>query len=55
MCAPTHDGYAEYGTILYIQEFKQLVDGRSSIQTIGDKRFKVLEKSTRDGFTFYAR
>ena len=34
-----------YGVLLRINEFEQLPDGRSRIQTIGVRRFKVLNWS----------
>ncbi|CAK9034819.1 unnamed protein product [Durusdinium trenchii] len=41
---------AQYGTMLHIQSFKQLPDGRSQIKTIGTRRFQVLEWGEKDGY-----
>jgi len=42
---------AKYGTMLRILQFEQLPDGRSRIQTIGTRRFEVLEWGTKDGYS----
>ena len=34
---------SEYGTLLKIEDFEQLRDGRSRIDTIGTRRFRVLQ------------
>ncbi|OLQ13157.1 LON peptidase N-terminal domain and RING finger protein 1 [Symbiodinium microadriaticum] len=39
-----------FGTMLYIQNFRQLPDGRSQIKTIGARRFQVLEWGEKDGY-----
>ena len=51
MCVadPEH-GFASVGTMLYINDVKLLPDGRSVVQTVGSKRFKVLERGLRDGY-----
>lgn len=41
---------AEYGTMLRITRYRQLPDGRSSIETIGTRRFRVLEWGEKDGY-----
>ncbi|CAE7804313.1 Lonrf3 [Symbiodinium sp. CCMP2592] len=41
---------AQFGTMLYIQSFRQLPDGRSQIKTIGARRFQVLEWGEKDGY-----
>lgn len=46
----TSKGYSSVGTVLYIREIRMLPDGRSLIDCIGEKRFKVLECSERDGY-----
>eukprot|EP00929_Paragymnodinium_shiwhaense_P094380 TRINITY_DN54913_c0_g1_i1.p1 TRINITY_DN54913_c0_g1~~TRINITY_DN54913_c0_g1_i1.p1 ORF type:complete len:731 (-),score=193.44 TRINITY_DN54913_c0_g1_i1:74-2266(-) len=46
MCSPR----VEYGTMLRILEMEQLPDGRSRIQTIGTRRFRVLEWGEKDGY-----
>ena len=43
--------FMQYGTLLHIERMDLLPDGRSVIETKGISRFKVLEHSTRDGYT----
>lgn len=51
MCLPTEDGgFAEKGTVLLIDDFQQLPDGRCLINTTGIYRFHVLERSVLDGY-----
>lgn len=50
VCIPTKEGYANIGTLLRIQKFWKLPDGRYFIETIGTKRFAVKEKFS-DGLT----
>ncbi|KAJ1630986.1 PUA-like domain-containing protein [Pavlovales sp. CCMP2436] len=40
-----------FGTMLLIEEFTQLPDGRSRVSTIGQRRFKVLEMGNKDGYS----
>ncbi|KAM0790065.1 hypothetical protein ACM66B_005393 [Microbotryomycetes sp. NB124-2] len=40
----------EYGTMLYIRTCNMIEDGRSIVETVGLYRFKILERSTRDGY-----
>ena len=47
----TPDGGAEYGTLLRILNFEQLSDGRSRIDCIGEKRFRVLKYGMKDGYS----
>ena len=37
--------------MLRILEFEQLPDGRSRLDTVGERRFKVLEWGTKDGYS----
>lgn len=39
-----------FGTMLYIRHFEQLPDGRSRIDTVGTRRFQVLEWFEKDGY-----
>ena len=39
-----------YGTMLYINQFEQLADGRSLLDTIGTRRFKILAWGQKDGY-----
>ncbi|CRK92767.1 CLUMA_CG006225, isoform A [Clunio marinus] len=42
--------YAEYGTLLEIRDCVQLGDGCSILSTLGTKRFRVLNRSEKDGY-----
>lgn len=44
-------GTAEYGTMLEVQSWNMIEDGRSIVETIGAYRFRLLEKDTLDGYT----
>ena len=55
MCAPVRQrsgaiGYTDYGTTAFIKDVQMLPDGRSVLDTVGARRFKVLEKSVKDGY-----
>lgn len=39
-----------YGTMLHIRHFEQLPDGRSRLDNIGTRRFRVLEWGEKDGY-----
>lgn len=41
----------EYGTILDINHFEQLPDGRSLVKTVGSSRFRIVSLSERDGYS----
>ncbi|KAI4897165.1 hypothetical protein NFI96_015213 [Prochilodus magdalenae] len=43
-------GFADYGCMLYIRSIHFLPDGRSVVDTIGGKRFRVLSRSMKDGY-----
>lgn len=46
-----HSGdYADYGTMLEINDIKFFPDGRSVVDTVGGRRFRVLEKGMREGY-----
>uniref|UniRef100_UPI00398E7006 LON peptidase N-terminal domain and RING finger protein 1-like isoform X2 n=1 Tax=Pristiophorus japonicus TaxID=55135 RepID=UPI00398E7006 len=42
--------FADYGCMLKIRGSEDLPDGRSLIDTVGGRRFKVLRRSRRDGY-----
>ncbi|XP_065842163.1 LON peptidase N-terminal domain and RING finger protein 3-like isoform X2 [Oscarella lobularis] len=42
--------FSDVGTMLIIRDAKFLPDGRSLIDTVGGRRFKVLSRGTRDGY-----
>ena len=52
MCAHTggQPGWADHGTVLYIKSLRLLPDGRSLVETVGEKRFKVVNRGRRDGY-----
>ncbi|XP_069747120.1 LON peptidase N-terminal domain and RING finger protein 2-like isoform X2 [Narcine bancroftii] len=43
-------GFADYGCMLEIRDVKFFPDGRSIVDTIGKRRFKVLQHGQRDGY-----
>ncbi|XP_078117254.1 LON peptidase N-terminal domain and RING finger protein 3-like [Sander vitreus] len=43
-------GFADYGCLLEIRDVKFFSDGRSVADTIGRRRFKVIQQSERDGY-----
>ncbi|XP_070769392.1 LON peptidase N-terminal domain and RING finger protein 3-like [Enoplosus armatus] len=43
-------GFADYGCLLEIRDVKFFSDGRSVVDTIGRRRFKVNQHSERDGY-----
>jgi Lon protease-like protein len=49
-CQLFSSSFADYGTLLYIRGFVYTQDGRSIVDTIGQRRFRVLERGTRDGY-----
>merc|ERR1719174_2267945 len=51
MCLPTEDGFADSGTMLYIDRFEQLPDGRSLVGTRGVSRFSVVKRDMLDGYS----
>lgn len=42
--------FAEYGTMLEIRDIQYFGDGRSVVDTMGSRRFHVIERGTRDGY-----
>lgn len=51
----THNVYqcrfADYGCMLIIRSVHFLPDGRSVVDTIGGKRFRVLSRGMKDGYS----
>ncbi|XP_072519973.1 LON peptidase N-terminal domain and RING finger protein 3-like [Salminus brasiliensis] len=43
-------GFADYGCMLEIRNVEFFADGRSVVDTIGKRRFKVIQHSQRDGY-----
>ncbi|XP_061882247.1 LON peptidase N-terminal domain and ring finger 1, like isoform X2 [Entelurus aequoreus] len=44
-------GFADYGCMLVIRSVHFLPDGRSVVDTIGGKRFRVLSRGMKDGYS----
>ena len=42
--------FSDYGTVLFINSVEYTPDGRSLITTTGERRFKVVGRSMRDGY-----
>lgn len=42
--------FADFGTMLEIRDVQFFPDGRSIVDTLGGKRFKVLSRGHRDGY-----
>ncbi|KAG9349062.1 hypothetical protein JZ751_029380 [Albula glossodonta] len=43
-------GFADYGCILEIRSVEFFADGRSVVNTVGKRRFRVIQHSQRDGY-----
>ncbi|XP_059992410.1 LON peptidase N-terminal domain and RING finger protein 1 isoform X2 [Lagenorhynchus albirostris] len=51
MCvSDTQNGFADYGCMLQIRNVHFLPDGRSVVDTVGGKRFRVLKRGMKDGY-----
>ncbi|KAJ8297429.1 hypothetical protein KUTeg_023960 [Tegillarca granosa] len=44
------EDFADFGTMLEIRDVQFFPDGRSLVDTIGGKRFKVISRARRDGY-----
>ncbi|XP_061600806.1 LON peptidase N-terminal domain and ring finger 1, like [Cololabis saira] len=44
-------GFADYGCMLIIRSVHFLPDGRSVVDTIGGKRFRILSRGVKDGYS----
>ena len=42
--------FSEYGTMLEIRDIQYFDDGRSVVDTVGGRRFKVLARGVKDGY-----
>lgn len=52
MCiSDTEKGFVDYGCMLQIRSMHFLPDGRSVVDTIGGKRFRVLSRGIKDGYS----
>ncbi|KAG0728071.1 LON peptidase N-terminal domain and RING finger protein 3 [Chionoecetes opilio] len=53
MCIPmdtAENGYADSGTMLEIRDVEYTADGRSIVNTVGSRRFRIVRKSVKDGY-----
>jgi len=53
MCCYIHDAernYGNFGTVLKVTGIQYFPDGRSVVETVGVKRFRVITKHVRDGY-----
>ncbi|XP_061685505.1 LON peptidase N-terminal domain and ring finger 1, like isoform X2 [Syngnathoides biaculeatus] len=46
-----HKGFVDYGCMLIIRSVHFLPDGRSVVDTVGGKRFRVLSRGMKDGYS----
>ena len=44
------DNYADYGTMLEIRDIRYFPDGRSIVDCVGGRRFKVKSRGHKDGY-----
>uniref|UniRef100_A0A3B4Z524 LON peptidase N-terminal domain and RING finger protein 1-like n=1 Tax=Stegastes partitus TaxID=144197 RepID=A0A3B4Z524_9TELE len=51
MCISDPQKFADYGCMLIIRSVHFLPDGRSVVDTIGGKRFRVLSRGMKDGYS----
>jgi len=49
-CKIDENAFADYGTMLEIRDVQYFADGRSVIDTVGGRRFKVISRDTKDGY-----
>lgn len=42
--------YADSGTMLEIRDIEYTPDGRSIVNTVGSRRFRIVSKSVKDGY-----
>jgi len=52
MCTNASDkAFSDYGTMLEIRDIQYFPDGRAVVDTMGGRRFKVLDRDTKDGYS----
>lgn len=53
VCAPANEEgeLPDYGTEVLITNTRMLPDGRSLVETVGARRFRILENSVKDGYS----
>nr|XP_032811509.1 LON peptidase N-terminal domain and RING finger protein 1-like isoform X1 [Petromyzon marinus] len=50
MCLGNASGFTEFGCMLGVQSTQLMPDGRSVVYTVGERRFRVVQRSHRDGY-----
>jgi len=51
MCTNAPDKpFSDYGTMLEIRDIQYFADGRSIVDTMGSRRFKVISRDVKDGY-----
>eukprot|EP00741_Cyanophora_paradoxa_P003637 tig00000093_g3534.t1 len=50
MVCYAQNGPAEYGTLLFIRSLRMLPDGRSLVDTVGERRFRMVSQGMKDGY-----
>ena len=50
VCRSDNFSFSDYGTVLFINSIEYTPDGRSLVTTTGERRFKVVGRSMRDGY-----
>jgi Lon protease-like protein len=50
MIIVVHRTFTDYGTLLFIRGLVYTQDGRSIVDTIGQRRFRVIERGMKDGY-----
>jgi len=52
MCTNSQEkAFSDYGTMLEIRDIQYFPDGRSVVDTMGGRRFKVVSRGTKDGYS----
>jgi len=52
MCTNSQENaFSDYGTMLEIRDIQYFPDGRSVVDTMGGRRFKVVGRGTKDGYS----
>lgn len=42
--------YADSGTMLEVRDIEYTADGRSIVNTVGSRRFRIVSKNVKDGY-----
>lgn len=46
----SRESFCDIGTMLEIRDMQYFPDGRSVVDCMGSRRFRVIERGTRDGY-----